>query len=298
MVEVICVGSATWDIFLRSDEFSLGRLRAGKIEAQELVMASGGGATNAAVSYARKGIKAAAVVEMGKDAAAEMIVADLAKEGVDTSWVVQEEREVTAVSVILVSGKGSSIVTYRGASRMLTVADIPWARLEREVKVGGWIHLTSVGGDMELVNRLIAWAKEKQRQVYWNPGLGEKRPDQWPDVLQMNRSEASKFFGIDWNDAGVWRGEHCPVAPGMMLVITDGERGGRVCRGGKCWWYAAIKTPVLDSTGAGDAFGSGVVAALIKGKNTLEAIEWGKKQAASVVGQVGAKAGLLWPESL
>jgi ribokinase len=155
-----------------------------------------------------------------------------------------------------------------------------------------------VGGDMELVNRLIAWAKEKQRQVYWNPGLGEKRPDQWPDVLQMNRSEASKFFGIDWNDAGVWRGEHCPVAPGMMLVITDGERGGRVCRGGKCWWYAAIKTPVLDSTGAGDAFGSGVVAALIKGKNTLEAIEWGKKQAASVVGQVGAKAGLLWPESL
>src|SRR3989344_8583912 len=102
MVNVVCVGSATWDIFLKSDEFSVDHWREGKIEAQELVMTCGGGATNAAVSYARKGIEAAALVEMGKDVAADMIVTDLAKEGVDTSWVIQEEKETTAVSVGLV----------------------------------------------------------------------------------------------------------------------------------------------------------------------------------------------------
>lgn len=63
-------------------------------------------------------------------------------------------------------------------------------------------------------------------------------------------------------------------------------------------WYEAIETTVVDSTGAGDAFGSGVVAALIKKKPIPEAVEWGRKQAAAVVGKVGAKAGLLWLESL
>lgn len=297
MVEVVCVGSATWDIFLQSDQFKVGRWGE-KIEAQELVMASGGGATNAAVSYARKGIKVAAVVEMGEDVAAEMIRAELAKEAVDTSWIIQEEAETTAVSVILLSGKGHSIVTYRGASRMLTVGDIPWDRLESQLMPQGWIHLTSVGGDMALVNRLIGWVREKGRKIYWNPGAGEKLPDQWPDVLQLNRQEASNFFGVNFGDEEVWRSEHCPTDPKTMLMITDGSRGGRVCHEGKCTWYEAMEAVEVDSTGAGDAFGSGMVAGLIKQRTIEEAIELGKKQAASVVGKVGAKAGLLWLESL
>lgn len=292
MVEVVCVGSATWDILLQSDQFKVGQWEE-KIEAQELVMASGGGATNAAVSYARKGIKVAAVVEMGEDVAAEMIRAELAKEAVDTSWIIQEEAETTAVSVILLSGKGHSIVTYRGASRMLTVGDIPWDRLESQLEPQGWIHLTSVGGDMALVNRLIGWVREKGRKIYWNPGAGEKLPDQWPDVLQLNRQEASEFFGVDFGDEEVWRSEHCPTKPQTILMITDGSRGGRVCYGGKCMWYEAMEIVEVDSTGAGDAFGSGVVAALMQGGDILEAIELGKKQAAAVVGQTGAKAGLL-----
>lgn len=50
---------------------------------------------------------------------------------------------------------------------------------------------------------------------------------------------------------------------------------------------------MVDSTGAGDGFGSGFAAALMSGKNIEEAIEWGKRQAANVVRHIGAKAGLL-----
>ena len=50
---------------------------------------------------------------------------------------------------------------------------------------------------------------------------------------------------------------------------------------------------MVDSTGAGDAFGSGFVAGLMLGKPIEEAVEWGKKQAASVVEHIGAKKGLL-----
>ena len=75
MLEVVTIGSATLDIFLKSDQFKINRHEKGvylcekyegKIEAQELVMASGGGATNSAVSFARNGFQVAPIIEMGE----------------------------------------------------------------------------------------------------------------------------------------------------------------------------------------------------------------------------------------
>lgn len=309
MLDVVTIGSATLDIFLKSNQFKIDKTHAdgvllcewyeGKIEAQELVMTSGGGATNAAVSYARKGFQVAPIIELGRDPAAEMILSELGKEDVMSSFVIQEPNEQTAVSVILLSGGGGSIVTYRGASRMLTVSDIPFDKLGMSLRPGGWVHLTSVGGDMELVEKIFNWCKEKNRKLFWNPGAAEiqafKGPTLsfFPDVLQLNRAEASELFGINFTDDEVWKSEHCPTMPQTIFLITDGERGGRVCHQGKCSWYEGIKTTMIDSTGAGDAFGSGFIAGLISGISLEEAIEWGKKQAASVVEKIGAKEGLL-----
>jgi sugar/nucleoside kinase (ribokinase family) len=48
-----------------------------------------------------------------------------------------------------------------------------------------------------------------------------------------------------------------------------------------------------ERTGAGDAFGSGCLSALIKGKDITEALLWGTVNSASVIGYVGAQRGLL-----
>src|SRR3989338_7140483 len=140
MLDVVTIGSATLDIFFKSDQFKIDKSHAdgvllceryeGKIEAQEVVMTSGGGATNSAVSYARKGLSVAPLIEMGRDPAAEMVLIELAREKVDFSLVIQEKNEKTAVSAILLSGTGgNSIVTYRGASRLLSVSDIPFDKI-------------------------------------------------------------------------------------------------------------------------------------------------------------------------
>lgn len=75
--------------------------------------------------------------------------------------------------------------------------------------------------------------------------------------------------------------------------MTDGKAGGQVCTGGRCWHYEPRLVEAVEETGAGDAFGSGLTAALISGKSIEEAIEWGKNQAASVVSHMGPKKGLL-----
>jgi ribokinase len=53
------------------------------------------------------------------------------------------------------------------------------------------------------------------------------------------------------------------------------------------------KVKVADRTGAGDAFGSGFVAAIAKGQSIGEALTLGSANATSVVQKIGAKAGIL-----
>jgi sugar/nucleoside kinase (ribokinase family) len=305
--DVVTVGSAVLDILLRSSSFKLLKSREfpggvaiceayeGKMEADEIVVASGGGGSNNAVSFARKGLKTAVIAEMGDDVVGRMVSAELTKEKVDTRYMITEEGEETGISVVLISGEGGrSIVTYRGASRMLTERDIPWNKLSTR-----WLHISSLGGRMRLLEVLVAWAKKKGIHIALNPGKKEllKRERLWKivkevDVLLMNREEAKLLTGVDYTDMEVFRSEECLVGP-RISIITAGKHGGRVCFEGKCTYYSGTKPKKVSSLGAGDAFGSGFVAGLIHGKRVEVATDWGKRNSESVLKFLTAKEGLL-----
>lgn len=314
--DVICVGSAVLDIYLKSPEFkqipsgefeggvALCEAYGGKVEVEELAVTTGGGGTNAAVSFARKNLKTAIICEMGKDLIGETVKRELVAEGVDVSLIVEEAGEQTGLSSIMVSGEGGrSVAVYRGASKMLSVDDVSWDRLDAE-----WIYLASIGGQMELIEKLLAFAKEKEMRVAWNPGKSEiealgkddgKRREllAMVEVLLVNREEAELLTGTKFADENVWKSEECVVGPAHS-VITDGEDGGKACFGGKCVFWKASGEKAIERTGAGDGFGSGVVAGLILGRKFEEALEWGNRQAASVVSFMGPKRGLLTREQI
>jgi len=172
--DVISIGSATLDIFVKSNQFKvvedntydsgLGLCEAygAKIEVEDMHMASGGGGTNTAVSFARKGLKAGVIAEMGKDLPAQTILHELSDEGVDTSMMVQEGTEKTAVSVIMTSFEGGrSIITFRGASAMLQEKDIDWDKINAK-----WLYVTSLGGQLDLLRKLVEFADEKGSNPY------------------------------------------------------------------------------------------------------------------------------------
>lgn len=306
--DVVTIGSAVLDIFMKSDKFrvvqsgdipggiAMCEVYGGKMEVEEVTIVSGGGATNAAVSFAKKDLKVAVIAEMGNDPQSLIVHRDLEEAQVDTRFLVQEQQETTAVSVVLIADDGGrSIMVHRGAAAMLTKTDIPLDDLEAR-----WIHISSLGGNMELLKTLLLWAKSKSVRVSLNPGMKEidhkeKLLSLLPlvEILFVNRDEAKELWGIDYSDEALWRSMQ--ALPGAYVtVITDGGRGGKACINGKVSFYEGVKIKkVVDTTGAGDAFASGMVAGVLYGKPYEQAIEWGIKNATGVLHHVGAKRGLL-----
>ncbi len=296
--DVISIGAATLDIFMKSDKFKVVKssdipggiamceVYGGKMEVEEVAIVSGGGATNTAVSFARKDLATAIIAEMGNDPQSLLIHRDLEEAQVETRFLVQEQGETTAVSVVLIAEDGGrSIMVHRGASAMLTKSDLPLDELETR-----WMHISSLGGNMELLATLLKWAKSKRVRISLNPGMKEigKKDKLLPllsmvEILFLNRSEAQ----------ALWREEEQKLGA-YVSVITDGAKGGELREGGKTSFYEGEKVKkVVDTTGAGDAFASGVVAGVLYGKTYEQAIVWGQKNAVAILKHVGAKKGLL-----
>jgi sugar/nucleoside kinase (ribokinase family) len=299
MHDLITIGSATADIFLKSGQFHLQQAEGGvllcqeyggKLDVEEFFMQSGGAGTNCAVGFSRLGLKTAAVVEIGKDMMGQVVWDELKREKVDTQFVVTEKGEETGVSVLLIAPQGGrSALTHRGAAAQLEPRDLPWAALQST----RWIHLSNVGGQKETLLRLFDHLTYNLVGLSWNPGSkelqmiaqGELNIAQIPvEILMLNKEE--------WQVVKAQQPQILEYVP--EVLVTEGTRGGQIfLRDKHTLTYDIIKVPVVEETGAGDAFCVGYVAGHLYGLSPVESAEWGKREAASVVQKMGAKTGLL-----
>ncbi len=299
---MVCVGAAVQDVFLRGaiftphyeagdweEEFKVGD----KYEVDEVIFSTGGGATNAATTFVRQGLKAIFLGKVGNDPAGTAVLAALKDEGIDISRVKQVSDVGTSYSTILLAPDGSrTVLNYRGASRAFGDDEFSLDEVEAD-----WLYLSSLAGNMSLLEKLVGEAKAKQMRVAINPGKRELENADWlkqilhsVDVLTLNKEELGKLVE---GDSAVALVRHASdMSP--IVVMTDGPRGVVATDRQvviKAGMYEDI--PVVDRTGAGDAFGSGLVAKLAYGVSLKEAIIFASANSTSVVGQIGAKAGIL-----
>lgn len=308
MLDFITFGSATRDVFLRSPAlethpnehsasgvdccFPLGA----KIEISELVFETGGGASNAAVTFSRLGHKAATVTSIGDDLSGKDILEVLEANGVDTSFVQTDPREQTAFSLITLVGSGErTILVYRGAAEKLSGELIPWTKTKAK-----WFYVTSLAGQMKLHRDIFDHAERIGAKIAWNPGSRELRRGldelapliKKVDVLNLNFEEAMKLVNTTSRDlSGILK-----VLRGLTkraVVVTDGLNGAYADDGQRTWHSHVLDVPRVNVTGAGDAFGSGLVAGLFKEDQLSYALAVATLNATGVVQITGAKRGLL-----
>lgn len=305
--DTLSIGSATLDIFLKSSEFavqpgkdpstgekiSILSLRYGsKMNVEEFALQSGGGATNTAVGFARLGLRAGVIAEIGIDAAAPVILQDLEREGVSTDLLVQEQSEQTAVSALLIAADGGrSVATGRGAAQMLTVSDLPLERIRTH-----WVHMSSIG-NVDVVRAVAKWCKKHSISLSWNPGGAELAALENGE-LHLNEVPSTVFCVNDEEAARLTQAGYAIEGAGKIVVVTAGRAGGKYCEHGMWHDFQPKDAPAVQETGAGDAFITGVAAALLHDRKVAVAIEWGKSNAASVIQHLGAKTGLLRREDL
>jgi ribokinase len=262
-LKIISIGAAVQDVFLQGkvfeahcedkycvQEFALGT----KNDVDSVTITTGGGATNASVTFSRQGLDAGFMGKIGHDVAGKAVLDDLHKENVDTSLVDYSKDHNTGYSTLLLAPNGErTILTYRGASAIHQLKPQDFHGVHAD-----WFYITSLDGDLKTLDTVLDYAEEHKIKVAINPGKKElQQTEQFRkllkrfDILSLNKEEMIMLFGEKDNY------ELIKSATEYIeyIVVTDGPNGVTATDGKKVYGAGMYEDiPVVDRTGAGDAF--------------------------------------------
>lgn len=257
----------------------------------------GGQAANTAAWLAWQGAPVTLVGRVGDDDAGRSRVAELEQLGV-RCLVPRCPRAATGTIVVLVHDGERTMLTERGANLLLTPADVTGALAAApdaaHLHLSGYTLLDA--GSRDAGRHALAAARAAGLTTSVDAAsaaplrrLGAKQFLSWVrdvDLLLANRDEASALTGS--TDSGAQARALARVA--RNAVVKRGPDGAVWAgRDGTLIESAARPVPVVDVTGAGDAFAAGLLAAWVPGAEPAEALRCAAELAAVAVARVGAR---------
>lgn len=256
-----------------------------------------GNAANAAVSFARLDLKSGFVTNVGEDQYGRDMIRALHKNKVDTRFVHINPDKISNYHYVLWYKEERTILIKHEEYEYF------WPHL-RANEIPRWLYFSSISKNaIDFHDELADWLdKHEDVKLAFQPGTFQMeagvhrlhRLYKRSEVLILNREEAALVGGGDHHNVHDLI-EHLHAIGPKIVVVTDGPDGAYASDGTnryKMPLYPDPKPP-FERTGAGDAFASTFVAALVKG-NTIEgALQWAPINSMSVVQQVGAQRGLL-----
>ena len=315
-----------------------------KVEIDDVVYKTGGGATNSAVSFKRMGIASSCFCKVGNDPAGQDILQALNTELVDTKSIKVSPSHKTATSFIVNSLEGDyTIFAYRGANGFIEPDEIPW----NDIKTASQLYITSLShNSAQILPAIAEFAKKNQIPVAINPGISQltkgtlklKESLANIDTLILNSHEAKMFmFALTQSDQSYKKALECSTSTELcglnmesekayllqtpityenmyfslqnffkevlkmgpkIVAVTNGKNGVYAATRDEMLFHPSLKAKVINSVGAGDAFGSCFVASLMHGYDIATSLKHGIINSSSVLEHIGAKDGLLTHEAL
>lgn len=302
MIDVLCIGNATIDVFVllknlqkfSYDKFSnnisfpLGE----KVPLDEHKLTMGGNAANLSVGLRRLELNTSLAAEIGSDEFSDKIINTLKKENVDQAYIKKGGRQTPYFNIVLSYAGDRTILDERTPSEEI---------LEIGTASPKYFYLTGLNGNWEKIfsdailnnpNSLFAF-NPGSRQL--NEGF-DKTLKLLPkiEIIFVNLSEAQKIVSDQETDVKNLMTKLKNKGP-KIAVVTDGINGSyAIDKNGEIFHIGPLsKDKPIERTGAGDSYAGAFLYATIKGKSVGEAMRYGAINADSVIKKIGAQDGLL-----
>ncbi len=245
----------------------------------------GGSASIMACGASRLGLAVAVCGVLGDDELGRWMLSALAARGVDTRHCVIEPAIPTGATVVLARGSDRAILTALGTIDRLRAEDVPEELLTgvRHVHAAATALQPRLRVGLPAVFRAArAAGATTSFDANWDPAERWEDLDALlatADVCFPNLVEASQWTGQSKPENAARalveraaRGRDAAAGP-LAVVLKLGRDGGLAVRGAELARARSPRVAVLDTTGAGDSFDAGFVAALVSGWPLNEALD-------------------------
>ena len=271
----------------------------------------GGGEANVAVSLANYGMDVSYVTKLPKHAIGKAAANSLHYFGVDTSGIVWGGDRVGIYYLEKGASQRGSVCIYdraHSAIQEAAVGDFDWDKIFEGAE---WFHFTGItpalGPNLaEICKTACKAAKDKgvkiscdlnYRKKLWSRQEARAAMSElcrYVDVCIANEEDAKDVFGIEAVGSDIYGGKlnyegYQYVAKELMarfgfekvaitlrtsISASDNDWAGMLYDGEKCSFSKNYHLHIVDRVGGGDSFGAGLIYALMKGKESQDAIEF------------------------
>lgn len=285
MNKIVVIGSSNTDMVIRSSHLPA---PGETILGGSFFMNAGGKGANQAVAASRLGGNVIFICKTGNDVFGRESVQRFQSEGIDTSYIVNDENHPSGVALITIDEKGeNTIVVASGANAVLLPEDIYLPEAD--------FILLQLEIPLQTVEYIV---KNTTAKVILNPAPACHLPDELlskVSIITPNETEAEKLTGI----SNARKAAKALSGKGIeTVIITLGSKGALLFHEGIFTDVPAIPVTVNDTTAAGDVFNGALAVALAEQKSMLEAVQFACKAAAISVTRHGAQSSAPYREEL
>ena len=270
MARVVVVGSLNVDHSVRVERFP----QPGEtVTALDYTFGLGGKGFNQAVTAVRMGVDVVMVGCVGADTDGDLLLQALHDERIDASYVRRSELPTGRAHLTIDASGQNSIVVVPGAN---AAASFPSAALE-----GADVLLAQLECPLDTVRAALAAARAAKLITILNPAPAQPLDEallRQVDYLVPNERESEGLGQVDYHGTAIVTG-----GDSGALLLVPGQEGRRV---------PAILVPVVDTTGAGDAFCGCFAASVAEGRPLSDSLRRASAAGACAVRRAGAFSSL------
>lgn len=288
--KIVVIGSLNMDMVVKA---ARAPKRGETVMGEEIHFIPGGKGANQAVGLARLGAETTMIGAVGADAFGEKLKQALQMDRVNTSSIKVLASEATGVASILLSEGDNSIVVVPGANAQCLPEDLD--RCESKIAEADLV-LLQLEIPLVTVEYAVELARKHGKIVMLNPAPAQNLSQDLlskVDYLTPNRSELALLTGIS-EESSINQGIERLLETGVSCCVTTLGAEGVAFRekGDNLVIVSGHKVPVVDTTGAGDAFNAGLAYAVARKKSIREAVEFAVQVSALAVTKFGAQGGM------